>query len=238
MGHPSAEAIDLVSNLEIALENALASASSGLKRASIEVGAEGVAVLLTSGSQVEVTYFWSALGHRPPSRRLSSAEQDSLDLVKTGSGLVEKRSPQAQLLRELISPNSQSFLLFPWQVQRTAVTIVFCFANAAHGYRPVPDAVRERLNLIGLATWSVKEIARLRSELRTVTSRLAGRKLVERAKVVLNVDQGMSEERAYEYLRRLSRQRRISLVALAEEVVRDRGGRDPSQLCASESGVS
>jgi hypothetical protein len=234
MGHPSAEASDLISTLE----NALASASSGLKRVSIEVGAEAVAVLLTSGSQIEVTYSWSALGHRPPTQRLSRAAQDSVEPVRTASGLVDERSPLAQPLRELISPDSRSFLLFPWQIQRTAVTIVFGFANATHRYRPLPDAIREKLDLIGLATWSVKEIARLRSELRTVTSRLAGRKLVERAKVVLNVDQGMSEERAYEYLRRLSRQRRITLVALAEEVVRERGSRDSSQFCASEPGVS
>jgi AmiR/NasT family two-component response regulator len=85
---------------------------------------------------------------------------------------------------------------------------------------------------VGLATWSVKEIAMLRTELKAVTTRLAGRKLVERAKGVLQSDQGMSEERAYEYLRRLSRQRRITLTALAEEVIRNRAGREQAELSA------
>jgi hypothetical protein len=234
MEHPSAGAIDLVS----ALENALDSASSGLKRASTELGAEAVALLLAAGSHVEVTYFWSSLGDRPQSQRPSIAAQDTLEPVKTRSGVVEAGTPLAQLLRELISPNSRSFLLFPWQVQRTAVTIVFCFAASSPQYRQVPDAVKERLDLIGLAAWSVQEVARLRTELKTVASRLAGRKLVERAKGFLRVDQGMDEVRAYEYLRRLSRQRRITLVALAEQVVREHGVRDPSQLCAAESGIA
>jgi hypothetical protein len=234
MGYQPVEALDLASTLE----NALDSASSGLKRASTELGAEGVALLLAAGSQVEVTYFWSSLGECLPSQRPSTAAQDNLEQVKTRSGVVEAGNPLAQLLRELVSPNSTSFLLFPWQVQRTAVTIVFCFAAPSPRYRQVPDAVKERLDLIGLAAWSVKEVARLRTELKTVTSRLAGRKLVERAKGVLRVAQGMDEERAYEYLRRLSRQRRITLVALAEEVVREHGVRNPSQLCAAESGIA
>jgi hypothetical protein len=233
MGHPSGEAIDLVSTLE----NALDSASSGLKRASTEMGAEAVALLLTAGTQVEVTYFWSSLGDRPPSQRPSIAALVDLEPVKTRSGVVEAGTPLAQLLREMISPNSRSFLLFPWLVQRTAITIAFCFATPWPQYSQVPDAVKERLDLIGLAAWSVKEVGRLRTELKTVTRRLAGRKLVERAKGFLRVDQGMNEERAYEYLRRLSRQRRITLVALAEEVVREHGGRDPSQLFAAESGI-
>ena len=46
------------------------------------------------------------------------------------------------------------------------------------------------------------------------------RKLVEQAKGLLQVNQGITEAAAYEHLRRLSRQRRITLTALAEEVVR------------------
>ncbi len=222
MRHLSAEAIDLSSTLEQALDNA----SSGLNRAATELRAETVAVLLTSGSRVEVTYFWSSMGEPAPTRWLSSSEQDNLEWLKTRSGLIEAGSPLAKLLRERISRNSQSFLLFPWQVQRRAISVVFCFAAAAPPHRHVPDFIRERLDVIGLATWSVKEIARLRTELKTVTSRLAGRKLVERAKSVLQVDHGITEERAYEYLRRLSRQRRITLVALAEEVVRGQVGRE------------
>ena len=222
MGDPSAEAIDLLSTLEQALDNA----SCGLNRAATELGAESVAVLLAVGPRVEVTYFWSRAGDPAPSQGLQNAAQNDLESIKTKLGLVEAGSPLAQLLREWISPNSQSFLLFPWQVQRRSISVVFCFTAATPPQRDLPDLIRERLDLIGLATWSVKEIARLRSELKIVTSRLAGRKLVERAKSAVQVDQGITEERAYDYLRQLSRRRRITLVALAEEVLRGRSERE------------
>jgi AmiR/NasT family two-component response regulator len=50
--------------------------------------------------------------------------------------------------------------------------------------------------------------------------------MVERAKGVLQVEQGISEAGAYEHLRRLSRKRRITLAALAEEVIRECRARD------------
>jgi hypothetical protein len=50
--------------------------------------------------------------------------------------------------------------------------------------------------------------------------------LVERAKGVLQIDQGITEEGAYEHLRKLSRKRRITLAEMAEEVVREGTGRN------------
>ena len=106
-------------------------------------------------------------------------------------------------------------------MQQRVVTVVFCFALPVPPRTEPSEAVTEKLRLVGLATWSVKEIAGLRSQLKTVTSRLAGRKLVERAKGVLQIDQGITEEGAYEHLRKLSRKRRITLAEMAEEVVRE-----------------
>jgi hypothetical protein len=218
----------------VSLEQALGSASAGLPRVAVELGAEVVAVLLRSSGRVEISYFWSEAGDEVPNSPFTEAMD--LETIRAHSGAVSAHSPLAQLLRRWISQRSKSFLLVPWQVRNQVVAVVFGFASLEPRYHQVPDAVRERLDLIGLATWSVQEIARLRTELKTVTSRLAGRKLVERAKSVLQVDQGITEERAYEYLRRLSRQRRITLAALAEEVVRERGGRDPSRLSAMDPG--
>jgi hypothetical protein len=230
-GYTSVEVINPASSLDWALENA----SSSLNRAAMELGAGAVAVLLTAGPRVDVTYFWSARGDGSPLPRFSNAAQASFETLKAKSGFAEAGSPLAQVLREQISLDASSFLLFPWQIRQTAVIVVFCFAVPHPRYRDVPDSVKEKLDLIGLATWSVKEVVRLQMELRTVASRLAGRKLVERAKGVLQIDQGFTEERAYEYLRRLSRQRRITLAELAEEVVRERGGRHSSQLSATGS---
>jgi hypothetical protein len=215
----------------VSLEQALSSASSGLPRVAVELGAETVAVLLLSGGRAEISYFWSEAGDEAPGASFSEAMD--LDTIRPHSGAIPAHSPLAQLLRRSISQRSRSFLLFPWQIGNQVIAVLFGFALLEPRYRQVPDAVRERLDLIGLATWSVLEIARLRTELKTVTNRLAGRKLVERAKSVLQIDQGITEERAYERLRRLSRQRRITLAALAEEVVRGHGGRDSSRLSAT-----
>ena len=70
-----------------------------------------------------------------------------------------------------------------------------------------------------LAARSLKEVDRLRAELRAVNARFAGRKLVERAKCVLEAQHGMNEPQAYEHLRRMSRQRRIAMAKLAEEIL-------------------
>jgi hypothetical protein len=145
---------------------------------------------------------------------------------------VEPGNPLAQILREIISPHSESFLLFPWQVRQKVVTVIFSFAAPVPAYQRVPDRIAESLDLVGLATWSVKEIVRLHTELKTVNSRLAGRKLVERAKGVLQAEQGLTEERAYEYMRGVSRKRRITLTQLAEEVLKGRAANVPIRFSA------
>jgi hypothetical protein len=233
--YSSANAADLISMLERALEDA----SSALPRAAVELGAEAVAVLFCAGSQVEVTYSWSNLPDGASKKELSTIGPGSFDELKTTAGPVQAKSPLAQMLQDLISRQSQSFLLFPWRMQQRVVTVVFCFATAEPRFNRAPEVIVEKLRLIGLATWSVREIAGLRSQLKTVTGRLAGRKLVERAKGVLQMEQGISEAGAYEHLRRLSRKRRITLAALAEEMLRDCGGRnDSAERSASESGIA
>lgn len=218
MRSPSADAADLISMLEHALDEA----SSGLKIAAADLGAEAVAVLFCAGSQVEITYSWSSSADGG-SRQHATLSPSACDALKRTAGPVESGSPLAQTLRDLISSRSQSFLLFTWRMQQRVVTVVFCFATPWPPHSEAPEAIAEKISLIGLATWSVKEIAGLRSQLKTVTNRLAGRKLVERAKGLLQVHEGISEAGAYEHLRRLSRKRRITLAELAEEVVRERG---------------
>jgi hypothetical protein len=199
--------------------NVIAGASSGLQRAAIGLGAEVIALLEASGSQVEVTYFWRRSGEYAPERRSLDYNRLLADAV---SGRAVVGTAAAIALRAAISERSQSFLLFPLQGDKNAVTGVVGFTEANPPVAQVPDAVAENLNLLGWATWSAKEIARLRGELRTVNERLAGRKLVERAKSALQAEQSLSEEQAYAYLRSLSRKRRITLATLSAEIL---GGR-------------
>jgi hypothetical protein len=220
MEHLRTEGLDV----ESTLERALGRASSVLQRAASELGAEAVAVLLASGYQFEVTYFWRGSHGPVPAHFPAKLWQSSGMDFHRHTGGVEAGSSLARDLSEWLLPESRSFLLFPWRIRQRTVMVVFCFSIATPPVDRTPVDVVENLDLIGLATWSVKEIARLRTELKTVTGRLAGRKLVEKAKGLLQLEEGISEERAYEYLRGQSRKRRITLAALAEEVVRKRGG--------------
>jgi hypothetical protein len=187
-------------------------ATSGLNRVATESGAEVIALLEAAGSQVKVGYFWSRLQEHAPERRFRL-------LTNVASGTVPAGSPLAALLRDSISERCQSFLLFPWQGGSRVVTGVVGFSESTPPIEHVPEALVENL-------WSANEIARLRGELKTVSERLASRKLVEQAKSTLQAAQSISEERAYEYLRSVSRKRRITLAALSAEILGGRGLRN------------
>lgn len=135
------------------------------------------------------------------------------------SGAIPAGTALASFLASQISAGAISFLLFPWRTQRGVVTIVFGFAEGRPPLDSVPPHIAEKINLAALATWSAKEIARLRTELRAVNRQFAGRKLVERAKGILQTEHGLSEQQAYELLRKMSRQRRIAMAKLAEDLV-------------------
>ena len=63
------------------------------------------------------------------------------------------------------------------------------------------------------------EMARLEGENSQLLQQLETRKLVERAKGILQRDLGMNEEQAYLALQRQSRQKRRSLKEIAEAIV-------------------
>lgn len=138
-GYASVEVIDPASPLDQALSSAL----SGLSRAAIQLGAGAVALLLTGGSRVEITYFWSAAGDELPPASLSNPEQSSFEALKAGSGFIEAGSPLAHFLRDALSRHARSFLLFPRKIRQSGITVVFCFAAPQPRYREVPEAVRE-----------------------------------------------------------------------------------------------
>ena len=212
-------------------EQALASASSGLNRAAIGLGAEAIALLEMAGSQVQVKSLWSCARDHAPQRRF-------IELRRLPAEAIEARtvtrlpagSHLTALLRTWISQRCHSFLLFPWQDAPKALTGVIGFREPEPPVGQVPEPVVENLRLMGWTDWSVREIVRLRGELRTVNERLAGRKLVERAKSTLQADLSISEDSAYQYLRSLSRRRRITLAALSAEIVNGRGGHNPTVL--------
>jgi hypothetical protein len=216
-------------------EQVVASASSGLSRAATALGAEVIALLETAGSQVLVTSLWSCARDHAPQRQF--IEWRRLPAEAIGARAVTRLSagsPLAALLRDLISQRSQSFLLVPWQGAPQALTGVIGFRAPDPPVGEVPEPVVENLRLLGWTDWSAREIVRLRAELKTVNERLAGRKLVERAKSTLQADLSINEDSAYQYLRSQSRRRRITLAALSAEIVSGRGGHDPAVLSQTE----
>jgi GAF domain-containing protein len=72
---------------------------------------------------------------------------------------------------------------------------------------------------LGLLTGAEIERARLRSENAQLVERLESRKIVERAKGILQRDLQLSEEDAYLTLQRESRQRRKSMKEVAEAII-------------------
>ena len=75
------------------------------------------------------------------------------------------------------------------------------------------------ISTIGFLVGAEIERARLESEVSQLSQRLEMRKLVERAKGILQRDLGISEEDSYRLLQRQSRQMRKSMKEVAEAVV-------------------
>jgi hypothetical protein len=72
---------------------------------------------------------------------------------------------------------------------------------------------------IGALVASARVQGDLQREVRTLTQQLADRKVIERAKGLLQSDAALSEEEAYFHLRRLSRQRRMPMREIASEII-------------------
>ena len=75
------------------------------------------------------------------------------------------------------------------------------------------------LSTIGFLVGAEVERARLESENAQLAGRLEARKAVERAKGILQRDMKVGEEEAYRMMQRESRQRRKSMLEIAEAIL-------------------
>ncbi|HLH42542.1 MAG TPA: ANTAR domain-containing protein [Bryobacteraceae bacterium] len=191
-------------------KDVLETSLEGLKRAWAELRCAALMVLAAEDSFVEVVF--------PAASPLVLTPEQRQALMGR-SGPIEAGDPIARLLAPAAKGRANSFLIFPWRGPGRTITIAFGFAESKPPFASLPSHVLESLNLAALAAWSAKEIARLRAELRSVNGQFAGRKMVERAKGILQSQHGMNEQQAYEYLRRMSRQRRVAMSKLAQDLV-------------------
>ena len=89
----------------------------------------------------------------------------------------------------------------------------------AMAYLVKPFSVTDLIPAIELAVSRFREIAALEQEVATLSDRLETRKLVERAKGLLQTKQKMSEPEAFKWIQRAAMDRRTTMRRVAEVVL-------------------
>ena len=92
-------------------------------------------------------------------------------------------------------------------------------AQGVSGYLIKPVDEKSLIPNIELAVARSREVRQLRREIRKVSDRLEGRTAIERAKGRLMARQGMDEQTAYDYIRRLSLEKKLSMRRVAELIL-------------------
>lgn len=124
--------------------------------------------------------------------------------------------PRFQFFNELPEDRFEAFLSVPILCRDRLVGVINVQHRQPHIYN------RRAIQLISTAGFLVGaaiELARLESENLQLSEELETRKLVERAKGILQRDLKLTEEEAYLTLQRESRQRRKPMKAIAEAVL-------------------
>ena len=143
--------------------------------------------------------------------------------VAVGSHAFE--DPRFQLFNELREDHYEAFLSVPVLCRGRLVAVI----NVQHLFPHEHSwAEIQLVTAIGFLVGAEIELSRLQSENTQLSERLETRKVVERAKGVLQRDLGISEQEAYLTIQRQSRQRRrpkrevAEAILLADELRRDR----------------
>jgi uroporphyrinogen-III synthase len=121
-----------------------------------------------------------------------------------------------KVFNELPEDSYEAFLSVPILSRGRVVGVINLQHREPHTY------TRRQIRLIstiGFLVGAEIEMARLEGENSQLLQQLETRKLVERAKGILQRDLGMDEEQAYLALQRQSRQKRRSLKEIAEAIV-------------------
>ena len=126
--------------------------------------------------------------------------------------------PRFQLFNELPEDRYEAFLSVPILCRSRLVGVL----NLQHR-QPHTHTRREvrLLSTIGFFVGAEIEMARLEEKSSQLSDELESRKMVERAKGILQRELQVSEEEAYLTLRRRSRQLRKSMKEIAQSIIRD-----------------
>jgi signal transduction protein with GAF and PtsI domain len=124
--------------------------------------------------------------------------------------------PRFQFFHELPEDSYEAFLSVPLMCRGRVVGVINLQHRQHHVYR------RREIRLmstIGFLVGAEIEMARLEDVNFNLSEQLQTRKVVERAKGILQRDLGLSEEQAYLTLQRQSRQKRKPMREIAEAIV-------------------
>jgi len=126
------------------------------------------------------------------------------------------QDPRFQFFHELPEDSYEAFLSVPVTCRGRVVGVINLQHRLPHVYK------RKEIRLIstiGFLVGAEIELARLEEVNSNLFGQLQARKLVERAKGILQRDLGLSEEQAYLTLQRQSRQRRRPMKEIAEAII-------------------
>jgi signal transduction protein with GAF and PtsI domain len=124
--------------------------------------------------------------------------------------------PRFQFFNELAEYRFESFLSVPLLSRGRVVGVINLQNRTSHQYSHDEITL---LSTIGVLVGAEVEMARLEKENSDLTHRLEVRKLVERAKGILQQDLNIGEQEAYLMLQRQSQQRRLPMKDIARAVV-------------------
>src|SRR5712691_8128254 len=124
--------------------------------------------------------------------------------------------PRFQYFHELPEDSYEAFLSVPLMCRGRVVGVINLQHRQHHVYRRREIRM---ISTVGFLVGAELELARLEQANSTLAEQLQTRKIVERAKGILQRDLGLNEEQAYLALQRQSRQRRKPMKEIAEALV-------------------
>jgi uroporphyrinogen-III synthase len=126
------------------------------------------------------------------------------------------QDPRFRFFNELPEDSYEAFLSVPLMCRGRVVGVINLQHRLPHVYK---KRQVQLISTIGFLVGAEIEMARLEEVNSNLSLQLATRKIVERAKGILQRDLGLSEEQAYLALQRQSRQKRIAMKQIAEAIV-------------------
>ena len=126
------------------------------------------------------------------------------------------QDPRFQFFHELPEDSYEAFLSVPMRCRGRVVGAI----NLQHRLPHIHKRKEIRLiSAIGFLVGAEIELARMEEVNSSLTDQLQTRKIVERAKGILQRDLGLSEEQAYLALQKQSRQKRRPMKEIAEAII-------------------